>query len=236
MALRMMEYVSQLALQIAREHKKYDLPEGRIPPILPIVLYNGLPRWNAATDVADCFIDPPDGLEAFLPKLRYLLLDEQRLQQSRTEEIRNFADAVFRMEANRSNDKILAVIEALTEMLNAPEMEALQRVFNVWTMGLLQRHAPDTETSKKLKKIKNIFKERKMAEAIYESWGDAYQKKGEKKGKTEFLTRLLSRRFGQLPKWAENRISKAEPEQIENWGDAVLDASNLTEVLGTPDN
>ena len=74
-----------------------------------------------------------------------------------------------------------------------------------------------------------------MAKAIYENWGDTYRKEGEKKGETKILTQLLSRRFGQLPKWAENRISKAESAQIENWADAVLDASNLTEVLGTPD-
>ena len=240
MALRMMEYTTQLALQIVREHKKYDLPEGRIPPILPIVLYNGLPKWNAATDVADCFVEPPDGLEAFLPKLRYLLLDEHRLQQSRTEEIRNFADAVFRMEANRGGtDKVFAVIKALAKMLNTQEMESLRRAFNVWTKGLIQRNAQDAEISEKLENV-DLFKEYAMAEAIYVGWGKQFEmkgeKKGEKKGEMKILIRQLSRRFGQLPKWAENRISKAEPAQLENWADAVLDASNLTEVLGTPDN
>jgi hypothetical protein len=33
--------------------------------ILPIVIYTGKPEWKAATDVVDCFIKPPDGLEAF---------------------------------------------------------------------------------------------------------------------------------------------------------------------------
>ena len=83
-----------------------------------------------------------------------------------------------------------------------------------------------------------------MLEAVYENWGDTCRKEGELKGKIEgkmegkmeLIIRLLSRRFGQLPKWAESRISKAEPAQIENWADAVLDASNLTEVLGAPDN
>ena len=240
MALRMMEYTTQLALQIVREHKKYDLPEGRIPPILPIVLYNGLPVWNAATDAADCFIEPPDGLEAFLPRLRYLLLDEHRLQQSRTEEIRNFADAVFRMEANRGTDKVFAIIKALAEMLNAPELESLRRAFNAWTKGLLQRHAPDTKIIEKISGITDIFKEYDMAEAVYVNWGDTCRKegemKGEVKGEIKILIRQLSRRFGQLPKWAESRINKAEPAQLENWADAVLDASNLTEILGTPDN
>ena len=53
-------------------------------------------------------------------------------------------------------------------------------------------------------------------------------------GKAELLIRLLSRRFGPLPRWAEARVSKAKSVQIEEWADAVLDASSLTEVLGAP--
>jgi hypothetical protein len=45
----------------------------------------------------------------------------------------------------------------------------------------------------------------------------------------------LNRRFGPLPKWAETRVSKAKSAQLEKWADAVLDAANLTDVLGAPD-
>jgi hypothetical protein len=58
---------------------------------------------------------------------------------------------------------------------------------------------------------------------------------GERKGETKLLVRLLTRRFGQLPGWAEARVNKAKSAQLEKWADAVLDASNLTEVLGAPD-
>jgi hypothetical protein len=231
MALRMLEYVSQLALQITREKKKQDLPEGgRIPPILPIVLYNGLQKWNAATDAANCFIEPPGGLEVFRPKLRYLLLDVHRLKLSRTKEIQNFADAVFRMESNQGRDDLFAVIRALAEMLNAPELKSLRRAFNVWIKGLLKRHAPDSKIVEKISDTKNILEDHEMAEAVYENWGDTIRKETE----TKFLVRLLTRRFGPLPKWAKTRVSKATSEQLEKWADAVLDAPNLTEVLGAP--
>ena len=122
MPLRVFEYVGQLALQITREKKKKELPAGGfIPPIIPIVIYNGLQDWNVATDVADCFINPPGGLEAFKPRLRYLLFDVRRLKLNRAKEIRNFAEAVFRMEANQGKADLFAVIKALAEMLRAPE-------------------------------------------------------------------------------------------------------------------
>jgi hypothetical protein len=69
-----------------------------------------------------------------------------------------------------------------------------------------------------------------MAEADYEYWDDIIERRGE----TKLLVRQLTRRFGRLPKWAKSRVDKAETSQLEQWADAVLDASTLTEVLGTP--
>ena len=273
MALRMMEYVSQLALQITREIKTNELPEGRIPPILPIVLYNGMQKWNAATDATDCFIEPPGGLEAFLPGVRYLLLDAHRLEMSRSKEIRNFAEAVFRMETNHGKADLFAVIKTLADMLRAPELKSLRRAFNMWIKGLLKRHERDNRITETVNGINDIFEEhdmakakyeifsetirknieaevrakvraevraearaeaRKDAEAKYEIWSDTARKEGLKEGEVKLLVRQLSRRFGPLPKWAEIRVNKAKSAQLEKWADAVLDASNLTEVIGAP--
>jgi hypothetical protein len=65
-----MQYVSMLAEQLVKEHGKSGLPEGRLPPVLPIVLYNGKTVWHAPVDVADCFLAPPERLEAYRPSLQ----------------------------------------------------------------------------------------------------------------------------------------------------------------------
>jgi hypothetical protein len=234
MALRMMEYVTQLALQITREHKKHALPDGRVPPIIPIVIYNGEPVWNAATDAADCFIDPPGGLEAYKPRLRYLLLDAHRLKLNRTKEVRNFAEALFRMEANHGKYDMFTVMRTLADMLNAPELKSLHRAFNVWIKELLKRRAPDNKIREEIDGFKDVIGGHEMVEAVYENWGDAYRKEGELKGKASLLVRQLTRRFGPLPEWAEARVNKAKPAQLDKWGDAVLDASTLKEALGAP--
>jgi len=143
---------------------------------------------------------------------------------------RNFAEAVFRMEVNRGNDEILAVIKELTEMLNAPELKSLRRALNVWTKNLMQKHMQDAKTIEKINQIDDIFGDFNMVEAVYENWGDAYRQEGEAK----LLVRQLTRRFGPLPKWAQTRVSKAKSEQLEKWADAIFDASNLTEVIGAP--
>src|SRR5690554_4255782 len=42
--------------------------EGRMPPVLPIVLYNGNPRWSAPTEIADLIVPVPGKLETHRPR------------------------------------------------------------------------------------------------------------------------------------------------------------------------
>ncbi len=51
MAVRVMTYVGLLYQDLIRWREL--APGGRLPPVAPIVLYNGLPRWQAAVDVAE---------------------------------------------------------------------------------------------------------------------------------------------------------------------------------------
>jgi len=41
----------------------------------------------------------------------------------------------------------------------------------------------------------------------------------------------LARRFGPLPDWVDERLRRASIEQLETWGDRVLDAAKLSEVF-----
>ena len=54
------------------------LADGRLPPILPIVLYNGQRPWRAPTDTARLVNALPGPLSALQPQVRYLLIDEAR--------------------------------------------------------------------------------------------------------------------------------------------------------------
>ncbi|WP_366760321.1 DUF4351 domain-containing protein [uncultured Thiodictyon sp.] len=56
--------------------------------------------------------------------------------------------------------------------------------------------------------------------------------KGKAEGKAEGLKRLLARRFGPLPPWAEECIATASPAQLDAWIDDLLDADSLTALIG----
>jgi len=47
------------------------------------------------------------------------------------------------------------------------------------------------------------------------------------------LTKLIQRRFGELPDWALTQLKRAEPEQLEAWAEQIFDAADVTTLLGT---
>jgi len=52
------------------------------------------------------------------------------------------------------------------------------------------------------------------------------------KGESRLLRLLLTRRYGALPGWIEERLDKATIEELERWGERFVDAKSLEEVFG----
>ncbi len=56
--------------------------------------------------------------------------------------------------------------------------------------------------------------------------------KGETIGKADSLKRLLTHRFGNLPRWALRRLHTADIAQLDGWLDASFEAQHLEDVMG----
>lgn len=65
-----------------------------------------------------------------------------------------------------------------------------------------------------------------------EGWSSGARTFAERKGERRLLLKLLRVRFGDLPQAALARVEEAELAQIERWGERVLTATTLDEVLG----
>ena len=50
-------------------------------------------------------------------------------------------------------------------------------------------------------------------------------------GEAVILRRQLKLRFGPLPAWADDKITQAQREQLEQWSERVLDAKSLDAVF-----
>ncbi|MEO5333782.1 MAG: DUF4351 domain-containing protein [Magnetococcus sp. YQC-5] len=63
---------------------------------------------------------------------------------------------------------------------------------------------------------------------------EGWTREWERNGEVKILTRLLQRRFGDLPAWVSEKIAKAEPSFLEKWADRVLDTQTLDAVFAEP--
>jgi predicted transposase/invertase (TIGR01784 family) len=73
MAVRMLSYVGLLYQDLIRQGQITN--DDALPPVLPVVLYNGRKRWDAAEDIAHLIAELPPELRRYQPQLQYLLLD-----------------------------------------------------------------------------------------------------------------------------------------------------------------
>ncbi|MFO0762472.1 MAG: DUF4351 domain-containing protein [Byssovorax sp.] len=58
------------------------------------------------------------------------------------------------------------------------------------------------------------------------------REQGREEGERLLLLKLLRRRFGELPAAIVARVEAARAPDLETWGERILSASRLEEVLG----
>ena len=229
MAVRMMVYMGLLSQHLIKEG---ELQDGLLPPIVPIVLYNGTPTWKAPQDVADCFGPSLPGLESFRPRLRYHLVDEARLKLHPIAEVRNLAEALFGVEQSRTLKNTLDIMRALDAMLDDPQMKPLRRTISTWFKLLLRRKVPQANIHE-LDDIDDILKESTMLEQTIERWFEDATMKGEQKGFARAVALQLQLRFGPVPDWAQERLGTASEEQLTQWLGSILTAKSIDDLFET---
>lgn len=241
MALRMMVYVGLLYQDLAKRNEL--APDGKLPPVLPIVLYNGQPRWTAPVTMEELVTPPPLGLGAYVPRCGYLLLDEGRYGADVLNPMHNLVAALFRLETQRGIEDVRKVVDALIEWLTEEHQRSMRRAFAIWIKRLLRTQLPDAV----IDGINDLQEVRSMLAENIKSWFEEHEDKGRQegealgrlegevlgrqKGEALALQRLLSKRFGAIPPDITVRIAAASVEQIEGWFDRAIDARQLADVF-----
>lgn len=226
MALRLLVYLGLLYQDLVRGQQL--TPNGKLPPVLPLVLYNGRPRWTAATELADLIETPPGDLIHYRPHLRYLLLEATRYQNTNLAPLRNLSAALFQLENSRGPADVQRVVATLVEWLQAPEQSSLRRAFAVWLRQVL---LPARMPGVVLSEINDLQEMQSMlAERVLE-WTEEWKQQGLQQGEALLLRRLLERKFGSLDPVVLARLEQADPDLLLRWGERVLTAATLAEVF-----
>ena len=220
-------------------------PDGRMPAVLPIVLYTGLRRWTPALDLTER-AGPTSELSAHIAGQRYVLLDVRELAKQDLPE-RNLMSAFVRIEAAASSEALVDALRATLAWLGNDE---LGPVFLRWVSEVLMPlRFPDADRGpiEDLKEGMTMLAER--AKQWTEQWfADGREeglREGLERGRTQGLERQRNMavrqarlKFGDV---AAERLSPlldriADPAVLAEVGDWVIQCGDATELLARAEN
>ena len=217
MCVRVMTYIGLLWQDLAKAGKLN--PDGTLPPVLPLVLYNGEAPWTAPRMIHAALGPVPRLLQPFQPDSTFLLLDEVRMQLRHDQE-RNLAAAVFRLERSGDPAQHLVIARAVASWLLGEGKGRILAAFQRWyARTLTLRHSlPDTL---------NPFAEDPMLTTRFEEWKAGVEARGKAEGKAEATLAILRRRIARGTLTID--AARAEVDELRHNGD--LNAAEALLIL-----
>ena len=129
MALRMLTYTALLYQRLDADGVLRD--RRALPPVLPVVLYNGRRPWTAPVEMTDLVAVGSDLLAPYQPSQRYYLLDGARVADADLP-ADNLVSALIGLEKTRDAARLREVLRALSDLLRAQGDDHLTRAFVTW--------------------------------------------------------------------------------------------------------
>ena len=209
-----------------------------LPPVLPVVLYNGDRPWRSASQVRDLVAPTGPALAPFQPRQRHVVLDERRAAAD-DPRLRDLTRAVMLLEQSRSAEDLANVAGLLSRRLKPKGHDELRRAFADWLVILLRRleggaGAERPHVGMSLEEVTMTLEER-VAE-----WPKPYIEQGISLGREEgiahergLLRRQAAARFGPATadRLARALAAETDPERLAVVGEAIVRCATGDELL-----
>ena len=228
--------VAEYMLRIWRRHRS-DKESGALPPIIPLVLYHGLPDWTVPTCLADC-IDADGPLQEMARSFRYVLQDLT---------LRDY-------EALSADQSVRAGLAALRFVFDpATTAEIVYRIVRdapedtVFTFQIFEYIGETYDVSAEslidaIRRVKPHWEDEFMATPA-QQWREEGRIEGITEGRAEGISlgakdalirsvlRTLSRRFGPVSLVIEARVRATPTAELDDLLDRAVTAPSLEAVF-----
>jgi len=250
MALRVLSYAALLWQQLVRERRL--AADGKLPPLLPLVVYNGDARWAAPVVLHELVgLAPASSLWPWQPDVRYYLIDAGAFSEADLAMREGLPALWFRLEGAADTRQLVVVSDALLAWLaRHPGFAGCRAVFAELLGAMVAPLGPGIRVPEDLLEVRNMlaaraeqwvrqWKEEGLQAGRQEGLEQGLQqglqqglREGQQKGEAALLLRQMQRRFGALPDWLTPLVLAADFATLEDWGLRILDAARLEDVVG----
>ncbi len=229
-------------VHIWQEAAEQSNGSGRVPPVIPVVVYHGDQPWPYGQTLQSA-LPFPAPLAPYLPDFRYVLCDLSELDAAEIQGNALLRVALLTMKY--IGDPQLAA--RLPEIFGLLSVFGEQRTVLGYLETLLRYLVAaavtisETDVRRALVEVLPTLEERIMPTMV-ETWLEQGRTEGLARGRTEgiqagekrVLLRLLERRFGKVSKTYQTRIAAADADTLLLWSERVLFAQRLADVFSEP--
>ena len=239
MALRVMEYTALLYGELLRHGRARP---GALPPVLPVVLYNGDAPWRPTTEMRELIAAPSPLLAPYQPSQRHFVLDQRR---ARAEDFKlhELTWTVAQLEQSSSADDLARLGRRLTALLAGAGEVELRRTFAHWLWALRRPLVGGSPTPMPPEDMNLEDLAMSLEERVAE-WPKPYIEQGIQQGiergisqgmehERQLLRRLAAARFDSA---TADRLAMAigtesDPQRLEEVGEAIVRCATGRELL-----
>lgn len=247
MPLRVVEYLTRIWRARLEERPRLR----RLPPVVPIVLYNGAKPWRAPTRLSALYaLDRPllDGLRDLLPEATFILHDLGRTDDAQLRERFSAVVALVlgSLKHSQSPDALFDWLQRSVELMRRllaarTQIQALEAVFRYAFSADLtpERLRPLVvdHLGPEAPEVLMTVLDRLMAQGIEQGLEQGITR-GRAQMRREFLERLLALRFGLLDEETLERARALDDARVEALCGHLLSpdfaAPSIDSVLADP--
>ncbi|WP_262488826.1 Rpn family recombination-promoting nuclease/putative transposase [Halomonas sp. ANAO-440] len=182
MPIRLMHYVACFYSELLKQ--KVITPGEGLPPVFPVVLYNGSRTWTAPLDIYEMVQpEPPSFLQVYQPHLRYFLVDEGRYTGAELGLRQTPLSGVFSVEnAGESWEALQSAVDRVVAIIQAdPNKERTDRIITRW----LKRHLHRLGAGVNLERLESLVEDKDMLAENLENLVKKERLEGRQEGRLE---------------------------------------------------
>ncbi len=242
MAVRMLTYTALLYQKLIAEGVLRE--RDALPPVLPIVVYNGRRRWNAAADVSELIASGGAGRARYQPSQRYFLLHEGRVGDTDLPG-GNLVSALIELETNRDRARLPELLGSLIELLREQGDEELTQAFRSWVAQVLlprRFRGTESESLPQLEEVRTMLAE--QVREWTEDWVEEGRVEGREEGREQGIAQGRAEERALLFRLAERKFDAdtarrlaaalevvADPNRLAQIGDWIIECATSADLL-----
>ena len=228
MAVRMLAYTALLYQRLIADGVLRE--RSVLPPVLPVVIYNGRRPWTVPVDVAELIASGRGGsLARYQPSQRYFLLDEGRVGGADLPS-GNLVSALIALETNRDRARAPALLGALIDMLRKQDDAELTAAFTEWVAQVLLPRRFGGSVTGPLPRLEEV---RAMLAETVQEWTAHWVQEGRDQGQRELLCRLAAGKFdaAAADRLAAKLDGLEDADRLAQVGDWIIECETADDLF-----